>query len=133
MIDIIDRLLACATQSIVFSCCFSFNIFWENITWNLTQAGSNNDLDYKIFSENMQFWSHISSINILYIIIYINWSWKFFVVPINLSRKLFQFLIFSEYTIILSTPPLFHSSCVFRFSNCIVIRENTRVCVSFAF
>lgn len=99
----------------------------------MTQAGSNNDLDYKIFSENMQFWSHISSLNILYITIYINWSWKLFVVPINLLSKLFQFLIFSEYTIILSTPPLFHSSCVFRFSNSIVNRENTRACVSFAF
>lgn len=92
---------------------------------------SNNDLDYKISCENMKLWSQISPINnilcdhLYYCVMRAFCTNKFISQTIPVS----PFFWICNYFI----PLLFQSSYVFRFSNSIVVRENTRVCVSFAF
>lgn len=113
-----------------FSCCiFCFNTPWENVTWNLAKHMVY--LDYKIPCNNIKLKPNFFKLIILCINMYAILSWELFVVPINLSSKPIQFLPISKYAIVLF--PSFLNLHVFMFSNSIVVRENTRVCVHLHF
>lgn len=122
-------------------CCSKFCLFMLLLL--LTHSGriwlemwpktwSNDDKDYKISCETMKFWSPVSSRNkpsCDHLHYFVTGAFC------GTSKCIAQTIPVSPllWTCNCFIPLLFHSSYVFRFSNFIVVRENTWVCVSFAF